>query len=788
MAELIVTHALDRVRGSETPRYLLFDYPEMLVAQGDVPRLVALCTDRARHAWMFENTGADIHAMTQIDTTVDLLAAAETPDINDLLQVALARKQLSQQNSGVPAVLPAAWAVLGDLDRAVAVARSISDIESRASALLRVVAAVAAPPDVLKLAETTAYAMSPGMSRAKALCELATITAAAGDVGACLVHIEATLEATRDFDLFHEHDTILAELAKAAQRIGDPDRAVGLALACSKVDRRVEALNKIAIAAALAGDRARVPELARKAATLIEESAAEDWAGLPWSLEKVVGALTAIGRGDPAVERVLAQVDRPYRYSRVMEVWSYAEAAAELAPAGDNELLHAAVDAAFAASLDQENTRADVFGILAVAASLSGDAQTYEVTIREAQSAALLVSYPPPRVRLLTLLIKAAARIGDHDRYRALADDAQATAPSIEPAWNQAKTTAELAKVVADAGDPDRARKLISLALTATRGRASGGSIMYRDELVRALAVIGDDVRAERVARLASSDGYQARLLGKLAGWMADSGDRTRAVELARDAETTYLIDPDNFWPLCAITKAVAAIGDDDWYWDLFGQAEELAGEEDLNLYQTAQQLAGLAAVAAHRGDRGKAVELAERAEEAADADEKRCFNSEVLGSAVEALAVAGDFDGAEELARRIDPDGEDFPVIVSALISAGQLDRAEQLARDITDSYWAPETLAAVAVATSELSRAIELAATAESAARALDRPDLRDLTLGGLASALSADRRFDEITRRLVVEVLTTPSWSQALVAVARLAPEAIRTMADEVLSGRD
>jgi hypothetical protein len=758
-----------------TPAYLLFGYPELLVATGDVKRLTALGVDRARHARMFEHTGADFSAMAEVRATAGLIGAARRPNLTDLLRLALVSEEL-EQRSNVPIGLPAVWALLGELDRAVALARSS---HLPAAALRSVIAVVPVPPDVVELAEATAYAIAWDNERAKALSALAAVIT---EPGRCFALIEAAIQAVPSAQMDYERDLVFTRSADAAAARGDYVRATDLALACSNVHRRVAALNAVATVAVLEGDRERSRELARRAAAMIVDSAHNEWQQTPLGLERVIGTLAALGHGDPATERILRAAELPENYSQSTYIEAYANAVATLAPAGDQDLVRSAVRAVRAGDIRLDIRRSRVLADLAMAASELADRQQYEDLAAETEAVLPTVDLALWRVTTLTMLMRAAARIDDPDRYLTWADQAESAVLRVAPQSYQAELMTEVAMAAAVAGDHDRARGLLATMQVISHSAAGSLSVLHLGDIAVAASMVNEDRRAEAIANRITSDNYRSSILAEVAARLAASGDRDRAVQLV-DAASASRTDGrlDHFSSLCEIAKAVAVIGDGARYRALVRRAQDMANEDDEPL-RRAERLVEVAAVAARAGDHTQAVKLVAEAQELAEVD-----IGGGLEPAVEALAVAGEYDKAEQLARQV---GGGFAELVPELLAAGQLDRAERLACESTDEYSAPKVLGEVAAAAAvggDRPRAVRLVEKAEAIARTLVGSNVRDSSLGELASAVSTAAELDDVTRRLVVEVMTTPSWQSALAAVARLDPAAIVNLCDEVLGRR-
>ncbi|MFI7080910.1 hypothetical protein ACIBO1_26755, partial [Micromonospora sp. NPDC049903] len=119
-----------------TPEYLLRGYPRLLASIGDLPRLLDLVTDPARHDRMLDLTGGDAAALTEITTCQDLILTRPGPDLEAMLRLCIRRTNLTDRNTHIPTGLPAVWATLGHPDRAEALARSITDPSLQAWALV----------------------------------------------------------------------------------------------------------------------------------------------------------------------------------------------------------------------------------------------------------------------------------------------------------------------------------------------------------------------------------------------------------------------------------------------------------------------------------------------------------------------------------------------------------------------------------------------------------------------------------------------------------------------------
>ncbi|MFF9849875.1 hypothetical protein [Streptomyces litmocidini] len=110
-----------------TPEYLLHGYVPMLRAAGDVNGVVGCALDAVRHDRLLAATGGDGVALGEVRAAGEsVLAGGDRPDlVRTLLRLALRRTELRDRNGHVPVELPAAWAELGESDRALALARGL---------------------------------------------------------------------------------------------------------------------------------------------------------------------------------------------------------------------------------------------------------------------------------------------------------------------------------------------------------------------------------------------------------------------------------------------------------------------------------------------------------------------------------------------------------------------------------------------------------------------------------------------------------------------------------------
>ncbi|MFB9602344.1 hypothetical protein ACFFTQ_05060 [Streptomyces roseofulvus] len=117
-----------------TPEYLLDGYFRLLESTGDVHRMTACGTDRARHARLRALTGGDVAAMHEVAVCQAALAAQDAPDLAAAAVLALLREELTGRGDWLPTSLPATLAAAGDPVRADQLARSFDAPARRTAA------------------------------------------------------------------------------------------------------------------------------------------------------------------------------------------------------------------------------------------------------------------------------------------------------------------------------------------------------------------------------------------------------------------------------------------------------------------------------------------------------------------------------------------------------------------------------------------------------------------------------------------------------------------------------
>lgn len=132
-----------------TPTYLLREYFELLEAHDDLAVMFSYAWSSKRHDRLFELTGGDHAALTEIKRTRAKILARGNPDLNSLLHLAYREDELYAVNEAVPPGLPRILAKLGYVQNAEALAHG-SGSSAEASRGLAMLAAVFAATDRLR--------------------------------------------------------------------------------------------------------------------------------------------------------------------------------------------------------------------------------------------------------------------------------------------------------------------------------------------------------------------------------------------------------------------------------------------------------------------------------------------------------------------------------------------------------------------------------------------------------------------------------------------------------------
>lgn len=126
-----------RQRGwpQETPGYVLEPYGHLLASSGSRPLILANAVDPDRHDRMHAVTGIDNAGLREVEAALALLDAQSTcPDLTMLCRLGIEYERITRRATAVPVLLPAVWALLGDVDHARRAVDAIKHKEIHADA------------------------------------------------------------------------------------------------------------------------------------------------------------------------------------------------------------------------------------------------------------------------------------------------------------------------------------------------------------------------------------------------------------------------------------------------------------------------------------------------------------------------------------------------------------------------------------------------------------------------------------------------------------------------------
>ncbi|TQM42870.1 S1 family peptidase [Pseudonocardia cypriaca] len=776
----------------DTPAYLLHDHPRMLAVTGDAQRLTDLATDPLRHERLLEVTGGDAAALDEITLAQLVGARGGEPDLVAAVLLAVRREELTSRNRHVPVRLPAVWAALGRGERAAALARGLT-------------------------------------KRSKRQAALAAAALTAAEAGH-LDDAQALAERVPDRD---RRDSVFAGMAASAV-LHDSERAERWARGCTP-QRRVVALAQVATGLA-AKDLQRARAIVAELVPLAQDTrsrcavvaAAVAVGELGWAEALVGGAVRGAARtrvsaelanalsaaGEVArAEEVAAGIRRPAARLPVLAAFvrddvargddvaalrhlaQLQDAARSVANPGDalSELvtLVRAVsrDHAVAGGLLAEAEHLAVHGLredrrewalarLAVAHAAVGATARSEELLDQVGDAHRLAD-------ALTEIAQLAVRRGDARR-------ADAVVRRVPGTSRRMLAIADLAAAFAAAGDRARAAARAAEAEGMARRSTDPNRLLIMcDRVVDGLVAIDALPAAVEVAEQVSDPSARAAALRRVAGALAAYGAIDDAVALA-----LALDEPERrSWALVAVCEAQAAAGRRD---DAVSTAQAVLAEPSDDGYTRVVALLRLSTALHAVGATGDAERLRAAATEQVVGDvTDPGRRARAIAHLSIALAAAGDVEDAAVLFRRTQAElagiagehGRDRARtrVVEAFAAAGRTEWAEEIGRAIAGPAARVRALSALATATGG-DRGWTLLGRAEELIDAITSPEDRWAASGQLANAAAVlvagdgpDRSRRSRIGRLVVELLGTDGWAEAIPAVARLHWEAFDALVD-------
>ncbi|WP_320065488.1 hypothetical protein [Micromonospora sp. RTGN7] len=475
----------------DTPEYLLLGYFRMLSDQGDHTRMVQQATDAGRHDRMLDHTGGDAVALDEVALAEEALSAADDCDLASLCRLALHRADLERRNSHIPLDLPRLWAAVGNVTRAEALVRSISE---------------------------------DGGMRGGALSLLAPEAAAAGHHA----HAErlVSLIPSRLLVAEDEPGKAIGEVARRLAEGGERERALRVALSAPAPFWQSRALAGVAIGVARAG------------ASLAEAEELVWQTPMPYWRAQALGTLgqeaarcDEPGLADRLTDSAMAEVDALTNSDDKALIYAYL--ADGLIRSGRPDRARQVADHAIREAARVHEPRRRIDSLTKIGPFLATIVDRAELASLASLAEAALTDFRDKGEALPDyVLVRLAAAIGSAWYKAGEPERAAAVVNSIVENSDQAKAMLEVIGSAAAAGDLDYARRLADALPDAdVRDQAYG----------RIIVQAADEVDDKDLAGLIDAITNRRKRAAALTSWgyrIARRGDRQTATELAERAET----------------------------------------------------------------------------------------------------------------------------------------------------------------------------------------------------------------------------------------------------------
>ncbi|MFE9059514.1 hypothetical protein ACFYN4_32215, partial [Streptomyces mutabilis] len=265
-----------------TAEFALLSYPRLLRENGDTARLTMLATDLVRHERLWKTTGTDTEALTEISDALALHRASSGIDLVACVRLVHCRKRLLDKAAMTPNSVIFAWAALGLIHRAVALAvlcrephrlgvicsgilraapdpihvdllvAAVSDLPdhaSRTAAWQACVSAFALNGRVRKAVELARTITDP-QQQASTLGTIAKALAGAGRTEETTALLDQAVELARTITNPQQQASTLGTIAKALAGADRAEEAVELARTITNPQQQASTLGTIAKALA----------------------------------------------------------------------------------------------------------------------------------------------------------------------------------------------------------------------------------------------------------------------------------------------------------------------------------------------------------------------------------------------------------------------------------------------------------------------------------------------------------------------------------------------------------
>ncbi|WP_327417987.1 hypothetical protein [Streptomyces sp. NBC_01233] len=589
-------------------------------------------------------------------------------------------------------------------------------------------------------------------------------------------------------------DIVLVALATAAARQGDIPRAESLIDAMRNEARQSDAQGAVVDALIMKGEPGRAMRACRAIATAARRSISLIGVARAW--QRAGRSVQALAAADEALAAVRACMHPDQVVGLIGVVRLYADMDAH---GRARALIEEATTAAHAIRTDDD--RLEAMSLVVAGAVLIGEEEAVESLCRSGVQLR-------ERLVLMTARARALAAAGELTRAGELANEIERDARAMTDPWSWALSLIQLSWWTADVGDLHAASALAE--------RAEAQAVLVTDSscrqaaldgAVRCLARAGETRRAESLARSNSGSNTAAMLAdGLIWGGEADRGELVvrriddprelssalcatapafvyvgefdRAERMARSVEESF----HHASALVRTASALAHVGEEERARTLIDEAEAAIRVMGHNLGMI-EHFKLLARTAVRIGDRDRALSMADEAMSVMP----RIYSADRRDAGwtwiAEAVGFAGDPPGVERVSRMIAEDDHTEPVeedelaryLATAFAQANEPDRAESVARSIADQQRRAAAMTAVAVASA---RAGDVGRAEAVVASIGDRQE-ESAALTALAEVTPAP-----VARRFLAMALRSMHWTNSLHLLARLAPEAVKAIAGEVL----
>jgi tetratricopeptide (TPR) repeat protein len=723
-----------------TPRYLLRPYSQLLRTIGDLPRLTSLATNSNRHDLMLKHTLDDVGSFLEITETQQLAIVSAKPAVKVFVLLAIEQERLTNRNQAIPSNLPALWVRLGQPERGQALARTIGDPNRKAVAL----------------------------------CKLAIALADIGDVAVAQQFIREGEQVARGIPSHQNRSEALTAIVSALGAVDHLEYMERVARSITHPWYGAEALSRLAVAVAHAGDAGRAQQIALDA-----EQMAQGVAGCWWRTEALTGIAAELAKAGQAEEaaRVTRDAVRSARNlsSARERALSLAKLATALGISGQvSQAEHIALESERQASAVEDPYKRAI-PLVSVAAALAAVGR-----LERAERVAQANAIPTQQIKALVEVTEVLVRIGKSNQAKRVAFAAERSTRHISDAASQADalgwvavsfavvgllnralaiahditsprirldTLGWIAAALAKGGQMDQAERV---AQETERVARNVGGAWYRaetlDHIVAALIKTGHLRQAERLARGIDAPTVMVRSLGAIAIAWAKAGRANRAEQL-----WSTIPSKERGYILLDIAEALASVG-------RIAQAESLA-RSFVSTDDRSEAFALIAVALARTGHMSEAIEAARSV--------KSATRNETLSQIAVAIAKLGHLKRAERIARKINASAwrsNSLLTVASVLAKTGHLRRAESVARDIKDRGDRDEALAQVVIAFAKAGRVKHAKRMVED----IYSPTWQAIAQAAIAAGLAKAGRIHKA--KLTAESIQSDSWrAEALARVA-------------------